>query len=656
MVRKPFTCLFTLLLMLLLLQAKPGAWPSEMPTIPKTESDTSVSGPSGEGDPLFQKHYDDAMMLYDHGQKEAAMYKLQLLLKKYPASIKLLRRLAEMAVNEQNRAYAMEVLQKAARLTPKDVEVRFILVDIYRAYHMPILEIMMCREILEIEPDNARALQKMAELYDDIDLPDFDMQTRQKLKKLQPADYQNLRRLAVLLYESNDEWEETLVYRDIARRFPEKRQDLDRLARLYGIDTDLYRQLLTYKEILRKDPGKNLIKKDFRKVYDDYRKEQGIRDYIYLGSLFTGSRLQAWPYQDEASPLYMQRPFYNLYPFIPTGVTYESSPYYDQRDLGVNASFEHIFLFGRGHVGIDTMYRNTQYVPRKLTTGLFGQEDINTTYFGMNWETRDRWENNIFRLHAGLVSVDAPHGIYAGPGTGLTAADSPWLENTPFGGSQFLYRADYYARLADKFWGTAYVDKGLMDDTNAIVRLITKQACGVGFSYLWPSNAFIGGWAEQGYVSDGNSRTSCRVFFDYPLLVSGTVRDFKGTVKDYLRPIPDAGLFFNYEGDYINDSKLSPYYQSYQNEWQNRVKLYGDVRIENNLFLIGEASHEWGKILQYADGFKVGLLYEEPVTLNTLEINYQYRCAITLDNSQVNPTFTGDNRTRSVELKLGWHF
>jgi len=54
--------------------------------------------------------------------------------------------------------------------------------------------------------------------------------------------------------------------------------------------------------------------------------------------------------------------------------------------------------------------------------------------------------------------------------------------------------------------------------------------------------------------------------------------------------------------------------------------------------------------------YHLGLLYEEPVNLNTLEINYQSRWAFTLDNSQINPTFAGDNWTRGVEVKLGWHF
>ncbi|MDQ7823293.1 MAG: hypothetical protein RDV48_10900 [Candidatus Eremiobacteraeota bacterium] len=647
--------LITTIIVLAMAAAWCGAVESGKPEIAPALTEKELSGPSGEDDPTFIREYTDALLLETNGHREAGLYKLQLLAEKFPRSVKVYRKLAEMAINVDNRAYAIQMLQKVAQLSPGDAGVRQTLMEIYRSYQMPVLEILAARELLKLEPKNTRALERLAELYPAQGVTSLEIEMRERLKKLEPKDYQNLKSLAQAFVSESDLWEEVLVYRDITRRFPGKVNDLKRLAYLYGLNFDRYDQLLALKEVLRLQPGNTTIKKDFRNVYEAHRRDQGIRDYMYIGSLFPGSRLQGYAYKDELSTLYRRNYLFNIYPSLPAGVTYIHSNYDDMRDAGVNLGYEKVFLFGRGHVGVDAMYRNSWFAPKPLS-GLEGQLNINSTYVGLNYELRNRWESNILYLQGGLVSVDCPDRLRALPGSGNTPENNAWLQQNNLGGSTPVWRADYFTRHAKGFWSDIYVDKDIVQDTGAFVRLMTKTGYGIGMAYIWPNGANLSAWGDFATLSDGNARQYGRVLFDYPLLSTGQIRDLKTAVRGYMRDLPDAGLDVIYQGDSINNNFISPYYESFQGEWQNRAKLAGVARLGKNVYFNAEGSYIWGKVLEYGREYRAGFLIVEPIPQNTLEAYYVTGFQKIRDNTQGSVFYSGDSWAEGFEVRLGWHF
>ncbi len=177
----------------------------------------------------------DAEQLFKNGKTGAAIYKLQQLSALDPTNYKVLFKLGEMAISEKNWAYSIEVFRKVSFIRPEDIEVRFILMDVYRAYQMPIQEIIIAKEILSLKPDSENALRRLSDLYKELDIPEDEIKTRQKLRDVQPDDYFNLKRLATLL-ETTDKGnlrEAAKIYEQIRVIAPEKTEDLTRLAGIY---------------------------------------------------------------------------------------------------------------------------------------------------------------------------------------------------------------------------------------------------------------------------------------------------------------------------------------------------------------------------------------------------------------------------------------
>ncbi|MGV8122170.1 MAG: hypothetical protein AB2L14_20610 [Candidatus Xenobiia bacterium LiM19] len=627
---------------------------SGLPEPVKTLTPAEMNSPSGDDDPVFMREYGDALLLYQNGKKEAALYKLQQLLLKFPKNVTLIRKLAEMAIDQDNRAYAIQMLQRAMSISSGDLEGRLSLITIYRAYNMPILAMISLREALQIDPNNREAMQELSRYYQQYG---FYAEEEVLLRRLcaVSADFNNFSRLATITAYQGENWEEILVYRELAERFPEHRETLNNLARLYGDEMDYYRQLLTYKRILAAEPGQTLVRNDFRRLYKLYSLEQGIKDYVYLGSLFEGSRMQALPYKDELSTLYRRNVLFSVYPIIPTGFTYDNATSYTQKDNGISLGYEHVFLFGRGHVGIDMLYRNTRFAP-KPGQSLMGETNASSTYFGLNWESRNRQESSIVYLQGGFLSVGVDGNLRPVPGSGATPANQPWLNQNGLGGSIFVGRADYYQRLGKRLWADVYVARNVVPDIQALSRLITRNEYGMGIACQWQDSTTLSCWADYSSISDGNYRQAYNVILDHPLFLTGTERDLKGLRKGYLRSMPDAGLFFNYEGSYMNYGTLSPFYGSYKNEWQNRVKLSGDVRIGQNLYFKAEGGVESGKALVNGIFYRAGILYEDPKEQNTLELNFMHSYEKTLDNTQATQYFEGDSTIDGVELRAGYHF
>ncbi len=301
------------------------------------------------------------------------------------------------------------------------------------------------------------------------------------------------------------------------------------------------------------------------------------------------------------------------------------------------------------------MYRNTQFWPTS-DSGLQGCQNTSSWYAGLNWEARDRAENNIIYLQGGLLNVNAPRGITAQPGSGINPLQDPWLAPGSYGGSTFVGRADWYMCLSRRLWGDLYVRKGVVADIEAYSRLITDSGFGGGLSYIWPDNTVISAFGDWSTLSDGNYWKRYQVNLDYPLWSTGTVRNLKDVRKGYLRPVPDAGLYFGYFGTYLDNGFSSLFYQNWNDEWQNGLKLSADLKISGNWYFQGEGSYQWGKTLQEASGYRAGLLYHNPLTDNTFELAYLHGHQRIKDNTQLTQFFEGDFFFDGIELRAGFHF
>ncbi|MEA1947324.1 MAG: hypothetical protein U9N83_08490, partial [Thermodesulfobacteriota bacterium] len=190
-----------------------------------------------------EKRLQDAILLFERGKTEAAIYALQQLENADPTNYRVLFKLGEMAIAERNWAYSIEVLRKASYLRPQDIEIRLILMDIYRAYQMPIQEIEVGREIIGLEPDHIIANRRLAKLYQDQAMQEDEIQIRLKLKRLIPDGYQNLKRLADIFDEEGLYWESAKVYEQIRKYHPEKIIDATRMAALYDKLRENFREL-----------------------------------------------------------------------------------------------------------------------------------------------------------------------------------------------------------------------------------------------------------------------------------------------------------------------------------------------------------------------------------------------------------------------------
>lgn len=159
-----------------------------------------------------QQRLNDAKSLLARGKKDAAIYMLQQLAKDDPNNYQVLLELGRIAVESKNWAYAIAVFQQASKLRPKEIYVRLVLMGIYKAYQMPIQEVMVSKEVLALEADHIVANQRLAELYKELAMLEEEIATRQHLKILLPDDYRNLKRLASILDEAGQLWEASIIY------------------------------------------------------------------------------------------------------------------------------------------------------------------------------------------------------------------------------------------------------------------------------------------------------------------------------------------------------------------------------------------------------------------------------------------------------------
>jgi tetratricopeptide (TPR) repeat protein len=530
-------------------------------------------------------------------------------------------KLGEMAISSKNWAYSIEVLKKAAELKPTDVPTRILLMDIYKAYQMPIQEIMAGREILALEPKNSLVLQRMAELYHDQDLPDDEVDVRSRLVEVKPRDYANMVVLAHLHWKIGQPWEEITVMRQLAREYPDKQEHLRRLAALYGDETvlDRFNQLKTLKLIpeYKRDP---VTKKMRREAVGAYRKE--LKLFNPLKSILRVAR--------DKSPEFHSTSNYEE-------ALYMVHPIERERNRGVWVRHIHT-----NYKGVDQ---------------LRGTKKIDDVGWQLRQTTESRKGRNQLTLGVGATHIMVGGTLASATGEALSVTDFPFLEARPYGGTEPTALVEFQRELTNRLTLKSQLLHDLMEDLDAQVRMMSRTCSNTELAYQFLDSTRLSALHELWSISDGNTYHDARFTVERYVLGKSPVHDHKGHRTSFFKVPPTSFLAFKGQSDWMDHRKTSPFYQSYKSENQYELSLIAEVLVKPRLFLRGEALYAEGtQTLKWKKGYDLGVGYRDRDTGNEVLLQYQSMQDTVREDSQANVTLLGLSDVRHVQLTGKWHF
>ncbi len=528
----------------------------------------------------LQGKIDDAMRLFERGKVDAAIYKLQQVHKADPQNTDVLFKLGEMAISSKNWAYAINVLEKAAALKPNDIDVRLVLMEIYRAYQMPIQEIMAGREIVVIDPDNVTALRKLGYLYHDQSMPHEEEEVRRQLARTDPNDYENLNRLAMLQWKKDNLWEETLTQENIVGQFPEKTIHKKRLARIYGRDGDQLSKINQLEDVLSEDFSRDL--------YCEYAKT--CRDYRHSLKLF-----------DELK-------FDSLYQVA-------DGDYDKETTVGGRLAYRKYFLNRNADLETSVRYKNINYKPEE--DFLSGDTDIHSVSPVVSFRDRYRHGETELKAYAGFEYIDDSDTVN---GIGVDVANIPgyqWLSED-LGGAVFVGGLELDNRFYQNFGFLLHFRSQLMEDLPAYARRMQNNNAGLDLYYFRSDGTRVSAFYEHGWIDGGNNRNRLGAEIFYPIFATNAIYDYKGNRVGYLRHPQDTRIDASYRIEYIDDDEENIYYENYYDEVRHLLTLYLSQKLRENLFFKFEGYGGIGTTLNYLVGGKTGIHYENPDTHNQI--------------------------------------
>ncbi len=570
----------------------------------------------------LREQIQDAQKLFERGKVDAAIYKLQQVHNKDQENVEVLFKLGEMAIAAKNWAYAINVLDKVSKLRAEDVEVRLVLMDIYRAYQMPIQEIMTGREILAIDPNSTVALQKLAFLYYGQDMPDEEEEIRRTLAKITPEDTDNLKKLAALQWKMEEVWEEALTHEKILKYNPDDVESLQRLARLYGEDGSNRDKLVATRKTLWHPKGRSFtVFKELGKSERKYKSQLFMSDFLKGDVLYEHSKGE----EDKVE-------------------AYSGALGYYKVCLTHHSDFE-----------ASVKYKRTDYTP---TAALTGGKKINSYSAKLIYDTRFREAKGFIKVQCGVDDIDVSGSV-----TALDPSESPtnypWLENIKYGGTEFFGRAEVDRRIHKDYGINLHLERSLLKDLDAYVRLFTYNYGGIGLYYERPDRTRIEAIYDYGNITHASNRGVFKFRVLYPLYVSHSIYDYKGMRKKYMYYIPDQQLNLVNEFNHTKDQDISPYYESYidSGEWRNFTTLSGRHRFYKSFFLDIDGTYGTGRYLDNYWGIQSGISYEDRHTNDKISLSYSY-CTDELSEPKdgLNKTFSGESSSHAVTLSVLWHF
>jgi len=613
------------------------SWPALGPCLAAVESGAMIHHepvrakprPAKRNKAKIKERFEAAQTLHKIGRTDAALYELQQLIIEDPENTDALFQVAEMAIASKNWAEAILVLGKVGTLRPKDIPTRLVLMDIYKAYQMPVQEIMAGREVLALDPKNVQVLRRLAAIYHEEDMPESEIKMREALMVVDPNDRENMEALAHLDWKIGEVWDEIVVQREIKKQQPKKPQTLRRLAVLYGDEKvkDYFNELETIREIPghHKDP---VVNKWYHKADKAFRKELKIYDPLRWESY----------------------------------CSWEKANEFDMDRRVVEASYMHSLTSRFQEHGVWAQYGHTDYTG---TNELIGTAKIDSYAWQLRHSTHTERGRNSLNLGLGTSTIAFSGGLRARYDPELTPAEYPFLEARSYGGTEVTGVAEFTRKLTNRVGLTLSLTRDIMSDIDAQVRTMTYVGGLAEVDYELSDQTRIAIQEEVWKISDGNTFSNPRLVVERYLLGSESVHDYRGhrasffsnSSLSFLKRSPSSFLKLRYQGDFKNHSRASSFYEIYQDEVEHEVALTSEILLRPKAFLkIEGLCAEGNHVLISREGYVLGIGYRDRDTENEVLLEYSHLRDSTNEWSQTNLTIGGISVNDQIQLSGLWHF
>lgn len=578
-----------------------------------------------------ERRMQDAMVLFEKGKTDAAIYMLQQVEKADPTNYKVLFKLGEMAIGAKNWAYSIEVLRKASFLRPDDIEVRLILMDIYKAYQMPIQAIVVGKEIIAIDPRHVVATRRLADLYHEQAMQEDEIKMRQQLRRLAPDDYQNLKRLAVILDENAQLWESARIYEQVRKYHPNKLDDMQRLAAIYHTLGESFREGQVLDHIAARGGGRGWMDSPNE---INLRQENRIYDPFRAAVMFK--------VEDE--------PTMDIYTVEPK-TSYTRLRVRSSVDFGAAAKYSYI-----NHQGESPL--------------LSGTMEINSTSVMLsaiqNWSGQDY----VLAASAGFLHDDVSGRLIAGMapnGTPVTAADFPFLADPTFnsyGGTIPIAKVNFTARPGLFTTYSATYKHGLVEDISARLLLFEYDQLSLKVAYESNDKTLLQVEVDNFFIEDGNYRFHTKLGGYYNLWADEPMYDYRGSRQGYFRQPPASFVRLGYEFELFVDKRqaLNDVYETFQNpEYRNKGVLISQALVkefgpDDQLLFNVKLSYGVGRTLVYRREAIARLFYFNPNSENEFGLSYGYQDDDSINTFADNLQIGGLTNTHTVKIYMNWRF
>lgn len=573
-----------------------------------------------------KRRLEDGKLLFKRGKTDAAIFMLQELSKADPNNYEVLIELGRIAVGAKNWAYSIQVFRQASLMRPKDIEVRMILMDVYKAYQMPIQEIIVAKEIVALDSEHLIATERLAGLYQKQAMYEEEIDTRRVVKKIAPKNYKNLQRLAEALYTDSQLWESAKVYEQVRTYHPEKVDDMRQLASIYA------------------------------KLDENFR-EAEIHDHI--GSIFVGSG------SGKRVAISRIRKKHRIFSPFRAGVAYtnlsESTLNLDRYD--VFADYTHLITRSSFNVGLETKYSHLNYRGRKSLTG-----NLKINHGSLLVKGSYLWKGGDYVLTGKVGAVhDDVSGQLFGRDQRYTAKDFPFLEDPSFnsyGGTIPVGSLSFAARpwMKEIVYQLDY-EHSLVEELDARLFLMTQDRVSISADYESSNFTNLHLAIDNTFVSDGNHRLHVKGAGYFNLWASGGMYDYRGRHKSNART-PNYFIRAGYEIDYFKDKRLakrSRYETFVDSEFRHEGILSGQALLytfdsNHQALFRTELSYGGGATLDYRKRAQGELVYFLPDSSNSLSFAYTYEDERSTNTTDANLQIAGFQDSHQIALNLNWRF
>lgn len=594
--------------------------------------DDHLLSSSAEGqnnyDNKLESQLRDAQLLIDNGKNDAAIYLLQQVEKDNPENYEVLFRLGEMAIKVRNWAYAIDVFRKASFLLPEDIDVRLILMDVYRAYQMPLQEMIVAKEILTLDLQHVAVTKRLAGLYQAEAMLDDEVISRQRLKKLAPRDYENLKRLAEIYDESGQLWEAARIYEQIREYYPDNIKDMRRLAAIYGKLGESFRQLQVLDHIAENGGSRRWMQK---------RALSHLKKEINVISVYDPFQASLALRKENADELDITS--------IDSGMKYLHTRFRSSLDLGMQVKYSRDSHAGKGD--------------------LDGTMDIDSAKVLLH--AVKNWRGQDYRLEAGLGGLwDSVSGrLYPRDlAAGINASDYPFLQDPTFksyGGDLLIARLLFLAQPGLKAsYGIKY-ERGQMPDLEARLRMYYYNKAALSYAYRTTDQTELHLQADKSFISDENSRVHGLASVRYTLWGNNPMYDFRGKRKDFFQFPLLTFLKGSYTVEYFKDREKSVYYETFEDEVRQKIQLEFQKRLyhyglDQNIFLSLQGAYSEGKTLDYQRNGGAKLFYFDSDLGKEIGLIYAYERSRLKKQRGQSKLIGGITEINEISLLIKWFF